>query len=149
MAARILDIGTHVVVEVDPAQWWVDTGVLVTPRQLLRITASGLWKDGSLKPCDAAGWNRWYASAFRRFNRVPGENFMRLCASLGRDLRCARAIGLSCDWTVTPADLASAEYECGAVLSLFANDWPSRYDNNCVVPDAEGGPMRVKIQRLA
>ncbi len=149
MDARILDVGTSVVIEVDPALSFIATGVLVMPGQRLRLTASGLWKDGRLAPCDASGWNRWYASALRRFNRVSGQNYMMLCASLGRDLRSARAIGCTGEWAVALVDLPSGQEETGAELFLFANDWPSRYGNNRVVEESDGGPMRVVVSRLS
>jgi hypothetical protein len=149
MSARELDIGESRVVTVDPTRPFVPTGVLTTAGQRLRFSAAGLWKDGSAPACDAAGWNRWYASALRRFNRIPGRNYFELCATLGPTLNTARAIGLAAEWAISSADIAAAgtAAESGLEVFLFANDWPSRYGNNRALPESEGGPMRATILR--
>jgi hypothetical protein len=77
---------------------------------------------------------------------VPGAPFFRLCGCVGTDDRQPFAIGGERpEWIVPDAVAVQADRQ----LYLFANDWPCMYANNRALGEAEGGPLRVAIQRLA
>ena len=139
--AMDMDPGSVVTIPaICPAEHYFPTGVLVTPGATYQISAQGLWKDSWI----TVGPQGWYGLLLEAWNRLPWRRFFLLCGSIGRSDEQAFAIGASRRWRA-PDVIRSAD---DRQLYLFANDWPSKYDNNRAVSDADGGPMRVAIQRI-
>jgi hypothetical protein len=127
---------------VDPRPFFVPSGIYVAPGERYRFVASGKWRDW-FRRIDADGWS---CALLHWRNRVPGQPFFRLCGCVGTDDRQAFAIGSERpEWIVPDAVAVQADRQ----LYLFANDWPCMYANNRALGEAEGGPLRVAIQRLA
>lgn len=137
-----LAVRTSLLVAVDPQKLFVPTGLLVSPGQHYRFTATGLWRDGG-KTVDADGW---ICRPLQSFNRLPGAHFFVLRGCVGVDVANAFAIGKEKPaWSVpeTVANLPDRQ------LHLFANDWRCMYFNNHALSADEGGPLKVTITRLA
>lgn len=141
----ILVPGASHTLNLDPAHLFIDTGVQVLAGETYQLQAEGMWKDARLI-VDANGWTRFGIGWLRRFNRMPNVNWFTLIACIGRNLNTARAIGKSQVITITTQDQPDAAPQA---LTVFANDWPSRYDNNFIASPEEGGPMRLTITRLS
>lgn len=137
-----LEPGDSREVEVDPALPYVPTGLLVVTGERYVFAAGGRWKDGWLPACGPDGWRGGF---LERWNRLPRQPFFLLCGTLDEGDGRAFGIGRGREWTVPAGPAGGAE----ARLFLFANDWPSRYANNHALPAARGGPLRVRIGRLA
>lgn len=138
-----LDIGASHELSVDPRARFVGTGLKLAAGEHYAFQASGKWRDGLAKTCGPEGWrNRLLA----RFNRLPGQPFFLLCGCLGRDADGAFGIGAElADWRVPDAAATAQDPE----LCLFANDWPWMYWNNHDLDESQGGPLRLRITRLA
>ncbi len=128
--------------DVDPRPLFVPSGILVSPGERYGFVAAGKWKDGWRPPCGPKGWPGWLLQAR---NRLPGHRFFLLCGTVGEDLAQAFPIGERREWSVPEAVGERSDRQ----LFLFANDWPSFYHNNRVVPPEQGGPLTVTITRLA
>lgn len=136
---KTINIGESIEVDVDPRQLFVPSAILLSPAERYRFDASGCWKD-AWKIVGPSGWKLW---PFQRFNRLPNVAFLCLCGSPGEHLSLAFAIGDGREWTVPP--MVSPETE----LMFFANDWEHRYGNNHPLSSDQGGPLRVRVTRLA
>lgn len=134
-----IDLGATLTIAVDPHPLFVATGLLVRAGERYQFHASGKWCDWHTVT-DANGWNM---PLLHYLNRVPGAAFFCLCACIDHDEDHAFAIGGDAVWTVPAGTAADAK------LSLFANDMRCMYFNNRSLPEAEGGPLKVEIRRLA
>lgn len=146
MSKKQLSVGDSRTVVVDPTQKYSPTTVWVGPGEHYGFQASGKWRDGWLPACNADGWSGFYSivGVFARLvSRVPAAQMFQLCACLDQNEQRSFAIGSAREWRA-PQDLESAQE-----LFLFANDWPTAYDNNIALPPEEGGPLKVTITRLA
>jgi len=126
-------------IEVDPRKFHVPTGINVQPGERYTFTGAGKWKDWFVI-CDHQGWGSGWPL---RFNRVKGQPFFRLCASIGKHDINAFAIDTTQPWTV-PDTLPP---DGGHQLYLFANDHRWMYWNNRTLTEEQGGPLRVTITR--
>lgn len=140
--ARELGVGEwKILPEVCPREKFFPTSVLATPGATYRISATGRWKDSWI----TVGPEGWWFPPFHPFNRLPWRRMFVLSGSLGPSLKTTFVIARQSTWTA-PADLASPAAD---QLMLFPNDWDGKYDNNRALSPAQGGPMRVSIQRLS
>jgi len=130
-------------ITVDPRERYFPTGIEVKPGERYGFSAVGEWIDWT-KRCDHTGWDEPGYRWFKRFNRVKGERFFRLCACIGKHDRHAFAIDVNQPWDV-PRDIDTAG---DTQLYLFANDLPSMYWNNRKLKPEEGVPLQVTITRL-
>lgn len=145
---RKLAVGESRTFQVDPREFYVQTGYSVASGERYGFQASGRWKDAWLPACGPDGWGGLFALLsllFRYGNRLPAGQVLQLCGSLGRNDAYAFAIGSSLEWLVP----ATASHSAGAELCLFANDWPARYANHKALPKEKGGPLTVALTRLA
>jgi len=71
-----------------------------------------------------------------------------LCGNVGKktDEELMFHIGSRGEWTA-PAEIDDLPLD-ERTLYLFANDIPSKYDNNVALDRDEGGPLKVTIYRL-
>jgi hypothetical protein len=142
MMATTIAVGDSVDLVVDPSQRYVPTGVQVTAGERYAFSASGKWRDW-FKDAGPEGWGTGWKA---RFNRLPGRPFFLLCGTVGQDDSLAFGIGSHLEnWPVPDAVAGQADRQ----LYLFANDWWSMYWNNKTLDVKDGGPLRVRITRLA
>lgn len=123
-----------------PAERYFPSGVIVTPGATYQISAQGLWKDGWI----TVGAQGWWGLLFEAWNRLPWKPFFLLGGSIGQSDQKAFPIGLGRRW-IAPNSLPSMT---DRQLYFFANDWPSKLQNNRTVSDTAGGPMRVTVLRI-
>ena len=138
---RQLACNETLLLEVNPRDRLVSTGLRLQPGERYNFSAGGSWLDWKTK-CGPEGWRGGWKE---RFCRVPRQPFFLLCGAVGRDDRHTFPIGAGRQWEV-PADVAELDdYQ----LYLFANDWPFMYFNNHPLGPDQGGPLWVNITRLA
>jgi hypothetical protein len=131
-------------VPVDPGIFDVDSGIDVLHGERYSFSASGMWKDGNRKKCDANGWTAPLLGLGRVWNRLPHRNYFLLCLNLDRREDTCAGIGTKLEsW-----DVPAGGSEEARRLYFFANDWPSRYGNNQALPVSEGGPLVVAVKRI-
>jgi hypothetical protein len=138
----LFGVGDTLELTVDPRARHVSTGLSVAPAERYVFTATGMWRDW----CKDVGPEGWGSGFWTRFNRVRGAPFFLLCGSIGRDDAHVFPIGTELtDWTVPGQVTALADRQ----LYLFANDWPGMYWNNRALEEKDGGPLRVRVTRVA
>lgn len=110
--------------------------------------AKGQWADASIH-CDANGWptkndwKNWYLAPGIAFNRLRFHRYFLLCGNLAKQEPTNFAIGVQ-----RTIQIRDDKYGEGPIeLFLFANDIPSKYDNNQTLGKDYDGPMQVSIQR--
>lgn len=133
--------GESITLDVDPCTLYTPAGIKVQPGQSFSFTANGKWKDWFI-PCDYRGWGGGWLT---RFARVKGQPLFRLCASIGKDDCTAFPVDTSQRWTVPDSLPPDGDRQ----LFLFANDLRWMYWNNRALGEAEGGPLRVSMKRVA
>lgn len=141
-----LAVGETRMIELHPRLLYIPTDVSVLGGERYWLRAQGHWKDW-FRLCDASGWNPPAPAWVRALNRVKGENTFVLCASIGRTTLTARSVGLSAEIAIVAEDLERAKAP-HAALYVFANDWAGMYWNNRIASTAEGGPMKLVIERM-
>lgn len=123
-----------------PSERYFPSGVIVTPGATYQISAEGVWKDGWV----TVGARGWRGLLLEAWNRLPWKPFFLLGGSIGQHDQNAFAIGQARCWSA-PSSLHNI---ADRQLYFFANDWPSKYQNNRTASDAAGGPMRVTVLRM-
>ena len=132
-------------VAVDPAVYNFDSGIDVAPGEELEFSASGKWRDAS-HVCDADGWEgNLVFRAARVMNRLRNRNYFLLCLNLDQADETAVGLGAAPPRWRVPGDDATRTHR----MYFFANDWPSMYRNNFALTPQEGGPLLVRIRRVA
>ncbi|MDD5388340.1 MAG: hypothetical protein PHD37_03285 [Gallionellaceae bacterium] len=137
---KTLSPGTAFTLEVDPCALFHPSGIEVTAGAHYQFEASGMWGDSKIK----RGPEGWHGLIFQAWNRLPWRPFMLLCGSVGQDLQKSFPIGRTLEWRASSEVTGWPDRQ----LYFFANDWPSCYRNNHVLPPEEGGPLNVSITRL-
>lgn len=132
---------TSPTVEVDPRDLYCPSGIEIAPGARYRFEAAGKWKDSWIT-CGPEGWHGLLLEAG---NRLPWRRVFLLCGTVGKSLQRAFPIGAGREWTAPTDDALGPDRQ----LYFFANDWPSKYDNNHPLSPKQGGPLRVSITRLA
>lgn len=127
--------------EVCPRENFFPAFVLATPGATYRISATGRWKDSWI----TAGPEGLWFSPSNPFYRLPWRPMFVLSRILGPSPKTTFVIARQSTWMV-PSDLASPALD---ELMLVPNDWDGKYDNNRALSPAQGGPLRVSIQRLS
>ncbi len=107
---------------------WSGVGLRAGARYTFSVPAGDTWDDSSIT-CGSAGWTSdqlpWYqeafVNAFEKRRRLDNANWFALTGALGDEDDELFLIGDKADPYTAPHD---------AELYLFANDMPSKYDNN-------------------
>jgi hypothetical protein len=132
-------------VEVDPREKFFPSGIEIMPGAKYQFKAEGKWKDYMIV-CGPKGWP---SSLLAAWNRLPGQRIFALCASIGNEeknlSKQAFYVGEDRIWSAPHESIGLSNRQ----LYFFANDWPSKYKNNEVLPPEKGGPLRVTITRLS
>ena len=145
-----LSVDEKLTVIVDPTLHYSPTDLLVFPGEEYEFLATGEWLDASIR-CDADGWitndwKHWYLAPGIALNRLRFHPYFLLCGNLAKRESTNFAIGKPCQ--PKPIPIRGYRNEKGPFeLFLFANDICSKYGNNRALGEADGGPMRVTIQR--
>ncbi len=145
-SARLLSVDENLTVDVDPTLHYSPTNLLVFHGEVYEFSALGKWADAS-NDCDADGWLKWHLAAGITFNRLRFHRYFLLCGNLARRESTNFPIGLK--RTVQIQNRRDDDSEGVQELFLFANDLCSMYGNNRVLGKDEGGPLCVKITRIA
>lgn len=109
----------HRSLEVDARRHWTDTGLAVSAGQVLRVVASGVWRDWTIET-HADGFSRPHLKLAEPLRRVPSANWFQLCGAVDRRLDQVVLLGSE----VTVSAPATGR------LFLFANDVPWMHWNN-------------------
>jgi len=126
--------------EVDSSNMNFPTDIVIEPGSKYLFEAEGCWKDSFLS-CGPTGWGpswNWWTSKCR----LKGFPIFMLCGNIGKntdDDGLAFDIGYDQIWR-SPDNLASLSPN-DSKLYLFANDWPTKYDNN-------SGFLNVTVYKL-
>lgn len=135
---------TPIPIVVDPSDPYIATGIEVKEGAQYFFLAKGCWQDWIFR-CGPDGWGpKWNPLA--RKNRIKWQPFFMLCGNVGKskDEKLNFCIGGRNMWSAPDKVKELEDRE----LYLFANDWPTAYENNKGLGPHGGGPLKVIIYGL-
>ncbi len=112
-----------------PKYNWSGVRLVEGASYICTVAKDDTWKDGKVRDCGPGGWKSdelpWYQEGIvqfaERFRRLPDVNWFALVGALGDEDDELFLIGDKREPFTAPRDVD---------LYLFANDMPSKHDNN-------------------
>lgn len=137
LSAKALSVSGEKKARIDAQCRWNRSGVLLQPGASYELKVTAMieaWRDKTVDADVATGWTgslSWLGAIAQRWARDTSAPMYALVGAQGQRPETFVAVGKSYRLRASTAD----------ELLLFANDWPSRYQNN-------HGCLELTIKRL-